>query len=165
MAVSVKNLVTAIVVALLAGGLDYASKTYVLSVMGLVPGDSVEMIPGIVTFVMSWNFGVNFGLFASNSEYVRWGLIGFSAIVSLALLIWALRFKPHMPFAIGIGLVVGGALGNAYDRLVYGAVADFLNVTCCGFRNPWAFNIADIAIFMGAALLVLCTGGDEEKAS
>lgn len=165
MAVSMKNLVTALVAALLSGGIDWASKTHVLRNMGLVPGDSVEMIPGILTFVMSWNYGVNFGLFASDNPYTRWGLIAFSVIVSLGLLIWALRHKPHMPLAIGIGLVVGGALGNAYDRLVYGAVADFLNVTCCSIRNPWAFNIADIAIFTGAALLILCTGGDEEKAS
>ena len=46
--------------------------------------------------------------------------------------------------------MIGGALGNAFDRLVYGAVADFLNMSCCGIDNPYAFNIADIAIFAGA---------------
>jgi signal peptidase II len=51
--------------------------------------------------------------------------------------------------------VVGGALGNAADRIVHGAVADFLNMSCCGIRNPYAFNVADIAIFAGAVGLAL----------
>ena len=46
-------------------------------------------------------------------------------------------------------LVIGGALGNAIDRLLYGAVADFINITCCGFRNPYSFNLADVFIFIG----------------
>jgi signal peptidase II len=58
-----------------------------------------------------------------------------------------------MPLAIGF--VTGGALGNALDRVTYGAVADFLNTSCCGIRNPYSFNIADIFIFVGAGLLLL----------
>ena len=59
---------------------------------------------------------------------------------------------------VSAGLVIGGAVGNVIDRLVYGAVADFLNVSCCGWRNPWSFNVADIAIFVGAfGLIVLST--------
>ena len=52
-------------------------------------------------------------------------------------------------------LVLGGAIGNALDRAIYGVVADFLNMSCCGLRNPYAFNPADIFIFAGAAGLVL----------
>ena len=57
--------------------------------------------------------------------------------------------------AWGAGIVIGGAMGNAWDRLQYGAVADFLNMSCCGINNPFAFNIADVAIFAGAALIAL----------
>ena len=57
--------------------------------------------------------------------------------------------------AVLIGLVVGGALGNVMDRILYGAVADFLNMSCCGIRNPYAFNVADIAIFVGAVGLLI----------
>ena len=57
--------------------------------------------------------------------------------------------------AIGVGAITGGALGNVWDRLSYGAVADFINMSCCGIRNPFAFNVADAAIFGGALLLVL----------
>jgi signal peptidase II len=56
------------------------------------------------------------------------------------------------------GLLVGGALGNVIDRIVYGAVADFLNMSCCGIENPYAFNVADISIFLGAVGLVLFAG-------
>ena len=63
---------------------------------------------------------------------------------------------------ISAGLLVGGALGNVVDRVLYGAVADFLNVSCCGIENPYAFNVADIAIFAGAVGLVLF-GGDKRS--
>ena len=53
------------------------------------------------------------------------------------------------------GLLLGGALGNVVDRLIYGAVADFINMSCCGIDNPYAFNVADIAMFAGAIGLVL----------
>jgi signal peptidase II len=57
------------------------------------------------------------------------------------------------------GLLIGGALGNVVDRLLYGAVADFLNMSCCGFTNPYAFNVADISVFFGAIGLALFSGG------
>ena len=58
---------------------------------------------------------------------------------------------------ISAGLVVGGAIGNLIDRILYGAVADFLNMSCCGFENPYSFNVADISIFLGAVGLILMT--------
>ncbi len=64
---------------------------------------------------------------------------------------------------LSAGLLVGGALGNVVDRLAYGAVADFLNMSCCGIENPYAFNVADIAIFAGAAGLVLFAGLRQDR--
>ena len=61
------------------------------------------------------------------------------------------------------GLLVGGALGNVVDRVAYGAVADFLNMSCCGIENPYAFNVADIAIFAGALGLVIFAKGSEGR--
>jgi signal peptidase II len=57
------------------------------------------------------------------------------------------------------GVLIGGALGNVVDRVVYGAVADFLNMSCCGIENPYAFNVADVAIFVGALGLVFFADG------
>jgi signal peptidase II len=67
---------------------------------------------------------------------------------------WGRKFTGWFGAAL-VGCIVGGALGNTVDRLVYGAVADFLNMSCCGWRNPFSFNVADIAIFVGAIGLVL----------
>ena len=59
---------------------------------------------------------------------------------------------------LSAGVLIGGALGNVVDRVAYGAVADFLNMSCCGIDNPFSFNVADIAIFVGAVGLILFTG-------
>ena len=64
---------------------------------------------------------------------------------------------------VACGFLVGGAAGNAIDRLFHGAVVDFLNVSCCGINNPFAFNVADIFIFFGAIGLVLFSGKQNES--
>jgi signal peptidase II len=143
------------VTALSAGGvlaLDQASKWLVVEAMDLKSRFAVDVIPGLFHLRMAWNRGVNFGLGASDGDAMRWGLTAMAVVVSAAVAVWALR-RGETLFAAGAGLLIGGALGNAWDRVVYGAVADFLNVTCCGIDNPFAFNVADVAIFAGAGLL------------
>jgi signal peptidase II len=123
----------------------------------------IEVLPPYLNFVMAWNRGINFGLFASwREEMMRWALILLAVAISVALVWWVRRRgrreegKERTPaLAWGAGIVVGGALSNAWDRVRYGAVADFLNMSCCGIDNPYAFNIADVAIFAGAALVAL----------
>ena len=103
---------------------------------------------------MAWNEGINFGLF-------DFGAAGRWVLVALALAIVAGARRLGAPDRAAGGrppasaLIVGGALGNVWDRLHYGAVADFINMSCCGIRNPFAFNVADAAIFLGAAVLIL----------
>jgi signal peptidase II len=76
-----------------------------------------------------------------------------------------MRREPHGPRAeVSAGLLIGGALGNVVDRVLYGAVADFLNMSCCGIENPYTFNVADIAIFAGAIGLIFFTGNGDKKA-
>jgi len=160
MRISAFNIGTALVVAVLSWGIDRASKLHILDTLGLRPGDAVEVMPGILTFVMTWNYGINFGILASGSDLSKTILSLLALVVSIALLIWAARHPRDGIFAVALGLVIGGALGNGYDRLVYGAVADFLNVTCCGINNPFAFNIADVTIFIGVAILLLRPSGE-----
>lgn len=113
----------------------------------------IPVIPGFVEFRMAWNRGVNFGLF---SEFdMKWVLIAVALAITVGVLVWLHRSGTTRLGYIAGGFLIGGALGNVIDRLVYGAVADFLNVTCCGFVNPYAFNVADIAIFVGAIGLAL----------
>ena len=69
-------------------------------------------------------------------------------------LYWWLRSSKDNVIRICGALIIGGALGNVIDRIIFGAVADFLNMSCCGFRNPFSFNVADIAIVIGAIGLI-----------
>ena len=71
------------------------------------------------------------------------------------------RDRPGPWVQFSAGMVIGGAIGNIIDRVVYGAVADFLNMSCCGFTNPYSFNLADITIFVGALGLIAFADGDK----
>ena len=109
---------------------------------------------------MGWNQGVNFGLFANDAATMRWILIALALVICLFVGRWALKER-NSKALLAAGLLIGGALGNVIDRIIYGAVADFLNMSCCGFQNPFTFNVADIFIFAGAIGLILWTGKDK----
>ena len=146
------RIIAVVAVAVLAA--DQLSKWWVVDVMGLDERLVIPVLPPLLTFKMAWNTGVNFGLFGGGSDAMRWVLIAISVIVSAALVWWVLRRRSR-PMAYGAGLVLGGAIGNAIDRFRHGAVADFLNTSCCGIDNPFSFNVADIAIFLGAVWIAL----------
>ena len=107
-----------------------------------------------MNFYMAWNKGINFGLFECDSAVQAYILTGISIAISTVFFIW-LRNSTSLLIQILVSLVIGGALGNAIDRLLYGAVADFINVTCCGIRNPYSFNLADVFIFIGLIGLLI----------
>lgn len=137
---------------------DQASKWVVIGQMALDQRLFIEIWPPYLNFAMAWNRGVNFGLLASDSPVTRWALIALAVAISAWVWLWARREAHDRGMQLAAGLLVGGAMGNVIDRLRYGAVADFINMSCCGIRNPFAFNIADAAIFAGALLLILCAG-------
>ncbi|THD73997.1 signal peptidase II [Thalassobius vesicularis] len=143
--------------------LDQASKYLVVHILNLRVRGEIDVIPPILNLRMAWNEGVNFGLFASGSDVVRWGLIVL-ALVIVAAVLWWVNSDPQGRWGmLSAGLLIGGALGNVVDRLLYGAVADFLNMSCCGISNPYAFNIADIAIFVGAFGLIVLGGRKKQS--
>ncbi|SIQ75137.1 signal peptidase II Aspartic peptidase. MEROPS family A08 [Paracoccus thiocyanatus] len=145
-------------VALVAGLvflLDQALKYLVVHVLRLDQLREIDVIDPWLNLRMAWNQGMNFGLFASDVDVMRWVLIAIALAVCLWVGIWVGRAKPSRFAQISAGLLIGGALGNVVDRLTYGAVADFLNMSLPGWRNPYSFNVADIAIFLGAMGLVL----------
>jgi len=142
-------------IAILAAGLDYISKLLILNVVQLPLIGRIEVFPPFLNFHMAWNYGVNFGLFSNESGVQKWALTGFAVLVSLAVVYWVRREPTTKIGLIGAGLLIGGALGNAFDRMIYGAVADFLNMSCCGIVNPFAFNFADVEIFAGAFALAI----------
>jgi len=138
--------------------LDQLSKLVVVHGLGLATVGRIDVIAPFLVFRMAWNRGINFGLFASHDQFARFFLIALAVGISAWIFLWV-RGGRHRPAQVAAaGLVVGGALANAVDRILYGAVADFINVSCCGIRNPYAFNLADVAIFLGAAALVLMPG-------
>ena len=146
---------TVAIVALIVFVLDQLSKWLVVHVMGLAQKGAIEVFPPFLNFRMAWNYGINFGLFSGQQDMTRWILIAVAIGIVLFVLVWLRRDPPGFWGLVSGGMLVGGAIGNVIDRLAYGAVADFLSMSCCGINNPFAFNVADIAIFAGALGLVL----------
>lgn len=138
--------------------LDQGLKWFVIEQMRLLERFFIPVWPPYLHFTLAWNQGVNFGLFASDSALMRWGLIALALAISAWVWRWVQREHGGVMMQLSAGLLVGGALGNVVDRITWGAVVDFINVTCCGINNPYAFNLADIAIFAGAFGLILFSG-------
>lgn len=137
---------------------DQASKLAVIHLLNLPYLGEMDVLDPILNFRWAENRGVNFGLFAHGSDFMRWVLIAVALVISAWVVRWVRREGFGFWAQISAGVLVGGALGNVVDRVAYGYVADFLNMSCCGIENPYAFNVADIAIFAGALGLVLFTG-------
>lgn len=140
---------------------DQLSKYLVVHTLDLANVGRIEVLPPFLVFRMAWNTGVNFGLLSGAD--MRWVLVAVAVVITAAVLIWVRREGGNRWAQIGAGLLAGGALGNVIDRIIYGAVADFLNMSCCGIDNPFAFNLADAGIFVGAVLLVIFGGKDESR--
>lgn len=143
---------------------DQITKYYVVHWLGLIneTDGRIEVWPPFLEFRMAWNRGVNFGLFADFD--MRWVLIGVAFAITCGVIWWLNRVGGTKWVYVSGGFLIGGAMGNVIDRLLYGAVADFLNMSCCGINNPYAFNVADIAIFGGAIGLAFLAD-DRKKAA
>ena len=141
---------------------DQLTKFFVVHIFDLSNRLVITVIPGFIYFKMAWNEGINFGLFANSSNLMRISLIVISIIISLGIFFWALKQKRFLLLVFS-SLIIGGALGNVVDRIIYGAVADFLNITCCGIYNPFSFNIADISIFLGVIGIIFSPTGETQN--
>ena len=137
--------------ALLVVVLDQLSKAYILGALSLREVGRVAIASPVLNFSYVENSGVSFGLLGGGAA--RWALSVFSLIVAGALAWWALKAERRTLIA-AIGLVIGGAVGNAIDRIRFGYVVDFIDFSGTGVF-PWVFNIADSAITIGVALLIL----------
>ena len=143
---------TAYAVAALVVVLDQLSKYWVLDVLHLADRSPIRLLP-IFQLTLVWNPGVSFGLMRADSPAGRWLLVTFALAIVIALAVWARRMTRPL-LAVAVGPMLGGALGNnLIDRVRFGAVADFLDFHALFF--PWVFNVADSAISVGVALLLL----------
>lgn len=128
--------------------IDRILKYLVTDVYKLVLFERHEVLPFFhLTYVQ--NHGISFGLLSSTG-FGRWLLVAFSLIVCVGLFGWIKQQTKPLRF-IALSLIIGGALGNAYDRALYGYVVDFLDLN--GLFFPWIFNPADVSINIGVGLL------------
>ena len=130
--------------------LDQALKLAMLELLEW--GARAIVVTPFFNLVLVWNRGVSFGMLDTLGAGVPWLLGGIALAVVVGLIVWLSRTDQWLP-ALGLGLVIGGALGNVIDRVRYGAVVDFLDFHVAGYHWP-AFNLADAAICVGAVALL-----------
>jgi signal peptidase II len=144
-----------IVAALVALVLDQASKLWLLFVFDLGRRGAVALTP-FFDLVLAWNTGISYGWFQQDGPIGAAVLLGFKVVAVIALAIWMARSTTRLA-TIGLGLIIGGAIGNAIDRAAYGAVVDFalFHIQWGGKNLNWyVFNLADAAIVVGVAALL-----------
>ena len=147
--------------------LDQALKLWLIFVFDLGTKGVVSLAP-FLDLVLTWNTGISYGLFRQEGPLGQWALLVLKAIAAVLLWIWLTRASSRLT-ALSLGLIIGGAVGNAIDRLAYGAVADFIlfHITTETFSFQWyVFNLADVAIVAGVIGLIYETliGADAAKA-
>ncbi len=143
------------VAALAALMLDQAHKYWMLNVYDIAARQPVTLTP-FLNLVLSWNYGVSYSLFATHDGDARYAMLAVQGAIVVGLIVWLRRVTNHLG-ALALGLVIGGALGNMTDRLARGAVADFFHLHTTLPVGPLAnyvFNVADVAITAGVALLL-----------
>ena len=139
-----------VVVAALACAIDQASKLYLLQVVDLAAHGPIRLGP-FFDFILTRNTGISYGLFQSAGPLGQGLLLAVKAVAVVLLWVWLAHARDRLT-ALSLGLIIGGAIGNAIDRLAYGWVADFVyfHVSTADWRLSWyVFNLADVAIVAG----------------
>ncbi len=134
---------------------DQASKLWLLDVFDLAHRGTVRVTP-FFDLVLAWNIGISFGWFQNDGSAAQIALMAVKAAAVIALAVWMARSRTMMA-TVALGLIIGGAIGNAIDRFVYGAVVDFalFHVQIGGNTFNWyVFNLADVAIVAGVVALL-----------
>ncbi len=135
--------------------LDQASKLWLLHGFDLGHRGLVKVLP-FFDLILAWNTGISYGWFSDSGPTGQFLLIGFKIVAVIALAVWMVRANTRLA-TIALGLIIGGAIGNAIDRFAYGAVVDFalLHAEIGGKTYNWyVFNVADVAIVAGVAALL-----------
>jgi signal peptidase II len=149
------HLRTGIIAGLVVLALDQASKLWLLNVFDIARRGAVKLTP-FFDLVLAWNVGISFGWFQNESPIAQIGLMVIKALAVIVLGVW-MAWSRTLIATIALGLIIGGAVGNAIDRLAYGAVVDFaLFHVRFGEKtyNWYVFNLADAAIVAGVAALL-----------
>jgi signal peptidase II len=135
--------------------LDLLSKQ--LAVLHLAPHQPVTVVPGVFHWTLAYNTGAAFSFLHDTGDLARYGLSALAVVLTLGMTLWLCRLPPgHRLLGAGLALLIGGALGNLWDRVQLGYVVDFVDLSYRSWHWP-AFNLADSAICLGAALLAIDT--------
>lgn len=135
---------------------DQAHKYWMLHVFDIGAREPIRLAP-FLDVILSWNRGISYSLLAAQSDLARLGLLAAQIAIIAGVCVWLWRTSSSLA-ALGLGLIVGGALGNVADRLFRGAVADFFYLHTelpVGPLANYVFNVADAAISLGVALLLI----------
>jgi signal peptidase II len=138
--------------ALLTLAVDQANKLWLIFVFGIASRQPVELTP-FFDVVFAKNPGISYSLFSARTEVQRYLLLAITLVATACIAFWLWRARSRL-VAFALGLIVGGALGNAYDRVAYGFVADFYHFHVGSF-SWYIFNLADAAIVIGVGLLIV----------
>jgi signal peptidase II len=144
-----------LVVAAISAAIDQASKLWLLYVFDLPARAPVRLTP-FLDLVMAWNKGISYGLFQQEGPLGQWVLLAIKVAAVALLMVWLARAGSRLT-AVSLGLIIGGAAGNAIDRVIHDAVADFVlfHITTATIHFNWyVFNLADAAIVAGVAGLL-----------
>jgi signal peptidase II len=144
-----------IIAAIVVLALDQASKLWLLNVLDIAHRGAVRLTP-FLDLVLAWNVGISFGWFQNDSPLAQIILMTIKAVAVIVLAIW-MAWSRTLIATVALGLIIGGAIGNAIDRVAYGAVVDFaLFHVQFGEKtyNWYVFNLADVAIVAGVAALL-----------
>ncbi|WP_298284007.1 signal peptidase II [Novosphingobium sp.] len=147
--------------ALLVALADRAVKAIMVGPLALRERGLIELLP-FFDFRYAENYGVSFGMFSATSMEMRYGLILVTGLIATGVLAWMLREKARGDIA-GLALVLGGAVGNIYDRLVFGYVIDYADLNIGAWRPFQIFNLADVAITFGVLILLARSFKSREK--
>ncbi len=144
-----------LIVAAVAAAIDQAVKLWLLFGFDLAGRGDFPLGP-FIDIVLVWNTGISYGWFQQSGPAGQWALLGVKAIAVVFLWVWLARAGSRLA-AVALGLIIGGAVGNAIDRLAYGAVVDFVffHITTASWSFRWyVFNLADVAIVAGVVGLL-----------
>jgi len=144
-----------LLVAVISGGLDQAVKLWLVGVFDL-PDRAPVVVAPFFDLVVTWNTGISYGLLQQQGTLAQWALLAFKAAAVTFLWVWLARANSRLT-AVALGLIIGGAVGNAIDRLHWPGVLDFLffHVETANFSFRWyVFNLADTAIVAGVVGLL-----------
>jgi signal peptidase II len=140
-----------VLLATLGLAIDQAVKLWLLFGYRLAEQGRVVITP-FFDLVLVWNRGISYGLFAADSQAQVWFLVAMKTAITLVLIVWLVRNTDRLT-AIALGLLIGGAIGNTVDRILHGAVVDYVSLHAAGY-HWYVFNLADVWVVAGVALLL-----------